>query len=335
MISSPLSPVGATVRVPKATTTPSPKRLISQPATKIVTAGRESGKRTLTDVMEHDLDVKRKRLDEQRNAKAVQSRFFVGKAIAIPPSSPRDRTPIAGSSKTRQETSKENIPLFEESETAPQIEENFDPVTQEDGYISPPNFDELGDGDTETDFPNLSSPVRPHHDGDDGDFGVDPVSSPPISRRSDCQVTKAQLRAKVPMRAGPVRHLPLQRSDQQASDAKPKGPKSRNILSEDLTSEIDCSEDECRTIRDVDKTGIRELCSPTPEPLHQVAPMGNAIDDAMIDRVEETERLEAQAKLARCSAVSHGWSEKWSFCGTRDRSRLRVSPPSIFSASEL
>ena len=52
-------------RVPKPKVT-SPKRLSSsQPTKKTTIAGRESGKRTLTEVMDHDLAVKRKKLNEK------------------------------------------------------------------------------------------------------------------------------------------------------------------------------------------------------------------------------------------------------------------------------
>ncbi|TDL16707.1 hypothetical protein BD410DRAFT_614988 [Rickenella mellea] len=152
--------------LPKATT--SPKR----PATHPTSVGRASGKRTLVDVMDEDMAVKKKRLEELQRKRAValsSSRFFGGGNA--------DGSPIAGSSRLSpvRKHSKENTPVLEEVEHPPEAE---DLVAQEDGYISPsPSLSRQL-------TPDLSSPVRPQpsknpigHE-DDGDA----VSSPVLPR---------------------------------------------------------------------------------------------------------------------------------------------------------
>ncbi|KAL5508740.1 hypothetical protein ACEPAG_4775 [Sanghuangporus baumii] len=88
-------------------------------------AGNASGKRTLADVMEHDTCTKRKRVTADRDIQRTRrlhstSHFFSG---------PRSSLTI----KIDDSSVKENIHPTSNS----QVPEHDDPVTQEDGYLSP------------------------------------------------------------------------------------------------------------------------------------------------------------------------------------------------------
>ncbi|CAL1699692.1 unnamed protein product [Somion occarium] len=160
-----------------------------------IVAGRASGKRTLAEVLDHDLAAKRKKREEtERPATPARytptdtpSRFFgvaSSSTMKLPAGIELERT--AGPSRPRlSEGNKENITSIDEDEVDEfSCEEEADPVMQEDGYISPsPSLSRF-------DTPELSSPLRPGtsssklsvDDMEDDGFGADILSSPPSIR---------------------------------------------------------------------------------------------------------------------------------------------------------
>jgi len=163
-----------------------------QPIQRNIQVGRASGKRTLVDVMEQDLATKKRKGEDLNVETSIRSRFFGDVTLCKNSPTRRSRScddsqPIAGPS-----FEKENIPFRPEydldisMEAALEVEDPPDPVTQEDGYLSPPP--PCPGWDT----PALSSPLQPvkrsswHNTTSrsvQDDFGVDHISSPPVMRK--------------------------------------------------------------------------------------------------------------------------------------------------------
>jgi hypothetical protein len=320
----------------------------SQPISKV--AGRESGKRTLVEVMDYDIEVKRKKLDEYRGekcVKAVHSRFFLGKETLATPSGSRPadhaQTSAVRPSIMFEDSAKENVPPFEEDDVE-SVVETEDPVTQEDGYISPPSLPDEDDEDAATEAPNFSSPKRPRCDNqgeDDGDFGVEPVSSPPISgaqhqllrrhsltgkdRDVDANCTLGGTLVRVTLRRSRSLSPSRTRSTvRQQCSARNNGPNLRDLFIDEPTSEIENFEDEGIVSRAVDQTSNQVCHAPDPERLHQNEMAGRGGGDAMIARADEDDLLEARRRALRNNAISVGWYERWSFAG-RSHGRPRVT----------
>ncbi|KZP33791.1 hypothetical protein FIBSPDRAFT_206301 [Athelia psychrophila] len=205
----------------------------------------------------------------------------------------RIRAPTAGPSRMQEpiDMDKENVPISDDDEDFDFVMiKPEDPVTQEDGYMSPsPSLVRLN-------TPDLSSPLRPgvsrkRTPGDDlDDFDVDPFSSPAAHRIA-------------PLLRPPIRRLELSRKDSTASNSTPpdipdvgnQGPDLRDMFSDDQTSDIDCFEDD-------DK--------PT------VAPDEGGRTGA--DESFELDLDNAAAAMAREEVVAQGWWEKWGHSG-KDR----------------
>ncbi|TFY56272.1 hypothetical protein EVJ58_g7740 [Rhodofomes roseus] len=156
-----------------------------------ITAGRASGKRTLAEVMDHDIAVKRKKQEgaqregpsrEVRNSKFFdvrQSSFGGEDEDAIASEEPD--YPVAGPSRITLDAGKdkENVPCADDDEV---FMEDAGAVEQEDGYISPsPSM-------RRWDSPEVSSPLRVRSGAqldveEEEDFGADILSSPPVAAR--------------------------------------------------------------------------------------------------------------------------------------------------------
>lgn len=212
----------------------------------------------------------------------------------------RIRAPTAGPSRIQEpiDVDKENVPISDDDEDFDFVMiKPEDPVTQEDGYMSPsPSLVRLN-------TPDLSSPLRPgvsrkRTPGDDlDDFDVDPFSSPAAHRIA-------------PLLRPPIRRLELSRKDSTASNSTPpdipdvgnQGPDLRDMFSDDQTSDIDCFEDD-------DK--------PT------VAPDEGGRTGA--DESFELDLDNAAAAMAREEVVAQGWWEKWGHSGKDREGRFHVN----------
>jgi exonuclease 1 len=152
--------------------------------------GRASGKRTLVELMDQDMAATKRRREEFDIDSSMHSRFFRTAALCNKSTKRRSRSCDDSRRAGSSLLGKENIPIPHEDdldvsmEVALEVEEPPDPVTQEDGYLSPLPC-------SGWDTPELSSPVRPKKSRridegrpDQDDFGVDPISSPPVMRKS-------------------------------------------------------------------------------------------------------------------------------------------------------
>ncbi|KAJ6487742.1 exodeoxyribonuclease 1 [Mycena sanguinolenta] len=287
--------------------------------------GKSSGKRSLAEEMDRDIEAKRKK--PQDTPTATQSRFFATRVTAASTSRVVDISRV----EPALEDSKENIPLVTRDEDddlpeanldadldwdslslvalperEPQIvdfEEPDDAVEQEDGYISPTPSQSGEAGD-------LSSPLRPDVTPpprkrvkleptaiSDQEFELDAVSSPPEEARH-------------PMRL-PALSLCRRRSDSPTgvilvadSPDPPRtalvGPDLRDAFGDELSSEIDCFEDDA---------AVASGSTPTPSP-SPLTPQDDGSGD-LAQAFVDPEELAMQANMARNQAVAAGWRERW------------------------
>ncbi|KAG2143027.1 hypothetical protein DEU56DRAFT_254313 [Suillus clintonianus] len=170
------------------------------------------------------------------------------------------------------------------------LDEPPDPVTQEDGYLSPsPSYFRSA-------TPDISSPVRPynsarHDHGDGDDFGADIIPSPTAVRRLTRHTSHQGLLPKKEKVNILVRETP---------------PPINGIGSAD---EIDGPD--LRDVLDIDDDIITPASSSsTPGP---ITPEDNGTNDEFdIDEsVEEDIATEASARAKRTEIVANGWWNKW------------------------
>ncbi|EGO03708.1 hypothetical protein SERLA73DRAFT_175309, partial [Serpula lacrymans var. lacrymans S7.3] len=197
--------------------------------------------------MDEDLAIKRTKRGSHDHDEApilVQSRYFSGGSGTQGSARSRDNVlsdmtaSTAGSSRIYDLTlDKESLFLDTErrDDSMWNVEEVLDPVTQEEGYISPtPSYCRL-------DTPDISSPVRPrsqakrHFEDDFDDFGADIVSSPVAVRSLARQCCRLD---------GPKHNEVLVPDTPTPSHRKSKqkalnGPNLRHILAIDLPSDIE------------------------------------------------------------------------------------------------
>ncbi|KII87848.1 hypothetical protein PLICRDRAFT_649456 [Plicaturopsis crispa FD-325 SS-3] len=276
-------------------------KVTSQPVKATMVVGRASGKRTLADVMDHDIAVKKKKREEAVCQSEMQSRFFAGstpKADLVP------STPVAGPSRNTDD--KENLPLSEDEDIA---FEAPDLVAQEDGYLSP-------SPSRQSEAPDLSSPIRPAHmrqyDHTVDDFGADVISSP-ISGKGHA------LRPNRNHTDEPLADILLRNSPDKNDENIFLGPDLRELFGDDPTSDIDSFDEE--------KDGQPGSTTPTPSP---VTPLGASqdvggamvVDDDLGFDFDEGEKAAADAVEARKDVVASGWWHKWARNTTpRERGR--------------
>ena len=262
------------------------------------TTGKGSGKRTLAEVMDQDIAAKKKKREASLSPKkpkgSKESRFFGGET----PNSTLRRCEtvamsVAGSG--LHVIDKENTPLLGDDLDFIMDDSN-DPVTQEDGYISPsPSFSRMVTPD-----PDISSPSRPDsfkYDDND-DFDADALSSPVTTtlapQRRPHAIERLQWGCGIQPRETST--LP---GEKQALNNAQGGPDLRDMFGDDPTSEIDCFDE-----------------GNTPDPTPPVTPdaeRGLDVDLESEDELEDDMGIKAVA--ASTEIVASGWWAKWANTG--------------------
>ena len=287
-------------------------------------AGRRSGKRTLAEAMDEDTFAKRSRHEQEDQPRRVAScsqirtsKFFATASIPSPggrrvPDDVSDTESVAGpSTLCLLREGKENVPCTDEDDIGEiSDDEEPNPVTQEDGYMSPSSTF------SKWDSPELSSPTRPRASrvggslSDDDDFDADVLSSPPsAARRPKSQATPTRSVGRVLVHATPTRRD----RDAKAKENGVPGPDLRDVFEDwdEGTSDIDEGGD--------DSIGSMASSSDPVTPAGSQQPDGQCVDD-IFDEVtpdyEDYEEIESQAAAARTERVANGWREKWS-CASR------------------
>lgn len=268
--------------------------------------------------MDRDIAAKKKKrepsLTPQKSKPFTESRFFgAGTSTSTPRRHANPMVPVAGPSRSRGVEDKENVPLFDE-ELDFIMDDPDDPVTQEDGYISPSPFFSRPN----TPGPDLSSPLRPgapqkrridNTDNSVDDFDADAISSPIATRQTSHHPSQTLQRLQWPQAEVLVQDTPGAVDDAKA------GPDLRDTFSDDPTSEIDCFEEE-------DSLDPTPPATPDDSRELEVA-LGEDID-------LEVDDLETQDIVTRTEIVANGWWEKWGRTDKAKGGRHQVSAHSSF-----
>ncbi|KAL0959617.1 hypothetical protein HGRIS_011320 [Hohenbuehelia grisea] len=306
-------------------------------ANNAIKAGNASGKRTLVEVMDQDIASKKAKREEKARAKMGISKFFT--STASPSSAQRHgptrsiSMPEAGPSRLRDNKENEVIFISDDSDHELGSDFNFstvaygepdeemlmevaDPesqiVTQEDGYISP----QANSGD-EDDAPELSSPVCPHKTPRrrrglpfHAEFGVSPVSSPPVAAKSRHALQPHHLGEPQMVADDDDEVVQSPRVEYARSGKTVQGPDLRSVLRGDASSDIDCFEDDERNGPPRRESGSTE--PPTPSP---PTPLDTSRVNVLVEtdvQLLDVEDLETQSLQLRTEAVAIGWRERWS-----------------------
>ncbi|KAH7907944.1 hypothetical protein BJ138DRAFT_414056 [Hygrophoropsis aurantiaca] len=258
--------------------------------------------------MDYDLAAKRAKVDEisgnSAMSKVTPSRFFsTGSPQSIPVRTSEarlsDSAPIPGPSHIYDLTcDKENEPDAVDNAA---LERFFDPVIQEDGYISPtPSYCRL-------DTPELSSPLRPlevtrHVNENFDDFGADSVSSPIATKKGASWHSQGLSRANedpfgdilVPESPPP----PLDEDDPGVLS----GPDLRGFLTAESFCEIELEEQSPSPATPI-SSGLA-----TPDDTRQIC---DVAVDMVSDSDSEQAETEVLARVKRAEIVANGWWNKW------------------------
>ncbi|KAL1695188.1 exodeoxyribonuclease 1 [Schizophyllum commune] len=281
--------------------------------------GKNSGKRTLAEVMDAETSQKKARMEEkEQKPPAGLSKYFRPStptcAQTPRPESARDsrsRPPDKENVQPRASTSKEPADDFDSVLAHPADEEMEDVsegegVDQEDGYISPAQYDCM-------DAADLSSPTRPRRtedfDGeDDEDFGVEPVSSPVAHIKRRHTLPHSRVAFPVIAKRTPIKldDRPFSRRESApvASSSRRTvvaGPTLEDLITDEQSSDIDGFED------DPGSGNTSSDAPPTPSP--ETPQQAGETRVLLVDDDGEGQRSTA------FEAVAKGWREKWSHGG--------------------
>jgi len=223
-----------------------------------------------------------------------------------------------------------------------EFEDPVDPVTQEDGYLSPspacPRWE----------TPELSSPVQPKstRSRSQDDFGADPISSPLAARSAN---SRARSRMGRPRSASPS----YIRSPEHPERGRKRkgglvretrtndefvGPDLRDMFGDDTTSDIDSFEGERQD-------GDQSSCTPSPpgpvtpddgchaeivESRQTGVELDRDINLGLEQRFDDPMEMEKRSYAMRSETVAIGWREKWALQG-----RAEVSQNAIHVGSSI
>lgn len=255
-----------------------------------IVAGKASGKRTLVDLVDEDTASKKKHRisgisTTNHNECPLSSRFFApNEAHSILETPAKSLTSVG-------QCEKENIPVDEHM---------IDPVSQEDGYLSPstPISRDL--------TPDLSSPPRSRSRAADFSDNKDVVSSPEnpksITRRKAVSPVSNKRH-----RDAPARVL-VRNSSEPPQELETLGPDlSTNFCddqSDTSSSEIGCWDEE-------DERAI--ILSPSPSLSFTPPEPTQSVDDCEDIYFPEDDDIATQMQKAANLKVARGWRSRYSF----------------------
>ena len=276
-----------------------------QPSVKkpMTSAGKANGKRTLSEALEMDANVKRRRKSNENSKprgemEAVTSKFFSG---------PRKTSPTGGralgsSSSSTPEMVKRSGAVELIDLTLDGDEPDRHDILQEDGYISPTR------SSYRFETPEVSTPHRHSRmsksgigQDDDDDFDAELLSSPVEGRRhGGGKISK------------PVHEVDLDRKYLETEwtingddiDSGDDGPDLRGSFQDldELPSDIDCP-----------GPGSSFASTATTSSGGPITPNHSTGFDDVEDFLEEIE--EDRTRIARTGSVSEGWTKRWSYSG--------------------
>jgi hypothetical protein len=264
----------------------------------MTSAGQASGKRTLSDVLEMDANVKKRRKPNENNtpreeAKVVTSKFFPGPRKT----SRTDGESLGGSSSTTPEMVKRSRVVEMIDLTLDGDEPECEDIVQEDGYISPTR------SSYRFETPEVSTPHRHSRMSksavgqDDDDFDAELLSSP-VEGRHDSTTSKRKHEVDLDHEYS---GWTIKGDDIDSGDDGPDLRRRFHDLDE-LPSDIDCPGPESSFA----STATTSSTGPI-TPNHSTS-----VDDAkdFLDEIEDDE-----TGTARIGTISDGWVKRWSFGG--------------------
>jgi exonuclease-1 len=209
---------------------------------------------------------------------------------------PSSRIPYPLSDKENLPDHADNVIIVEELDEI--LDQPPDPVTQEDGYLSPsPSYFRSA-------TPDLSSPVRPYNPaqrdhGDGDDFGADIIPSPTAVRTVTRHALHQSLLPKKEKVNILVRETPPPMDGMGADEIE--GPDLRDVFDIEAPGDIDAIDDDIIT-----PASSSSISGP-------ITPEDNGMNDEFdIDRLTEKHTVtEASAHAKRTEIVANGWWNKW------------------------
>lgn len=321
---------------PQVEASGAPQGITSHTPGHSLVAGRASGKRTLAEVMDHDMAVKRKKREEtQREVHTRDARS--SKFFDVRPPAWRDATkvcgeavgcPVAGPSCITLDVDddKENVPCADDDEV---FTEDADAVVQEDGYISPSPSMRRWDSE------EVSSPVRARPgqrcEEEDDDFGADILSSPPPARRVYRSISTTGA-VSVPLYDGGTVLVPNTPSKSERKKQARERPEA--CSGPDLQDTFgDCNWDWDGGSSDIECSGELDPYPSTATSSGPVTPSNiplQAEAEACAQKLEAEdvdEAMGSQDTAVRHARVARGWWERWGR-GTRSPAVAQVNSPS-------
>lgn len=289
---------------PKITTPGPSSAKQAQPSVKgmATSAGQASGKRTLSEALEMDANVKKRRKSNENSKprgeiKAVTSKFFSGPRKT----SATDGQALGSSSSTTLEMIKRSGVVEVIDLTLDGDEPGSHDILQEDGYISPKR------SSYRFETPEVSTPHRHSRasrsgvgQGDDDDFDAELLSSPVEGRRHSGKTSKR------------VDEVDLDRKYSETDwaingddiDSGDDGPDLRGSFQDfdELPSDIDCP-----------GPGSSFASTATTSSAGPITPNHSTSLDDVEDFLEEKE--DDRTRIARIGSISDGWVKRWSHGG--------------------
>lgn len=275
----------------------------AQPSAKKPTtsAGQASGKRTLSEALEMDTSVKKRRKSNENSRprgemEVVTSRFFSGPRKT----SSKDGQALGSSSSATPEMAKRSGAVEVIDLTLDGDEPGSHDISQEDGYISPTR------SSYRFETPEVSTPHRHSRmsksgvgQDDDDDFDAQLLSSPVEGRRhsgkASKQVHEVDLDRKYSETGWTINGDDIDSDD---------GPDLRGSFQdlEELPSDIDCP-----------GPGSSFASTATTSSTGPITPNNSTSLDDVEDFLEEME--DDRTRIARRGSISEGWTKRWSYGG--------------------
>jgi len=279
---------------------PSTDKQTQPPAKKpITTAGQASGKRTLSEALEMDANVKKRRRSNENNKPWEETRVVTSKFFSGPrKTSPKDGQASGSSSGTAPGMVKRSGVVEMIDLTSEGDEPESHDIAHEDGYISPTG------SSYRFETPEVSTPHRNSRMSksgigqDDDDFDAELLSSPVEGRRHRDKTLKRAHEVDLDREY-------LERTDNGDDiDSGNDGPDLRRSFEDvdDLPSDIDCP-----------GPGSSFASTATTSSAGPITPNHSTSLDDVEEFLEEIE--EDKTRIARTGSISDGWVKRWSYNG--------------------
>lgn len=266
----------------------------------MTTAGQASGKRTLSEALEMDANLRKRRKSNENNKPWKETNVIKSKFFSVPrKTSPKDGQALGDPSNTTPDMVKRSGVVEMIDLTLDGDEPESRDIVQEDGYISPTRSSFRFET-PEVSTPHRHSKMSKSGDGqeDDDDFDAELLSSPVEGRRHGGKSSKR------------VHEVDLDRKysgwtiNGDDIDSGDDGPDLRGSFQDvdELPNDIDCP-----------GPGSSFASTATTSSTGPITPNHSTSLDDVEDFLEEIE--DDRTRIARTGSISDGWLKRWSYSG--------------------